>query len=173
MRTDEELMLSYKTGDERAFELLYERHAPTVYGYVRKKLTAKASADDVYQAIFLKLHKTRKNYNASIPFSAWIFTIARSVIIDHFRKQSRVLENPDTDFIETAAQKPAIAEGTSLAFDLSAVPERYQAALKMRYIDDLSFEEIAQKLNTSALNARQLISRGIKILRKLSGGESK
>jgi len=59
-KSDEELMKAYQLGNAEAFELLYGRYSPRVYGYLCKKISNRVAADDVFQTIFLKLHKFRQ-----------------------------------------------------------------------------------------------------------------
>lgn len=174
MKTDEELMLDYKNGNEQSFQTLYGRHSALVYGYLIKRSRNSSAADDIFQSVFLKLHKSRGQYDSNIPFLVWLFTITRSVMIDYFRKQKRTLETFDTEFVEAShsAALSSIPAHITNVLDISAIPERYQSVLKMRYLEDLSFEEMASKLNTSSSNARQLVSRAIRMLRKILGSKA-
>ena len=86
-KTDEELMLAYRLGDEIAFSDLYNRYAQKVLAFLRLKLREESAAQDVFQSTFLKLHKSKHLYNPSLPFSPWIFTICRNELVDFVRKQ--------------------------------------------------------------------------------------
>src|SRR4051812_44748289 len=77
-RNDEELMHAYSQGDEKAFDTLYQRYSAKVYGYLRSSLKDQTMADDVFQATFIKLHKTRDRFDGRCTFAAWLFTICRS-----------------------------------------------------------------------------------------------
>lgn len=160
-------MAAYRNGDEQAFQALYERYAGRVYGFLRRKLKSRSVADDVFQATFLKLHKARARYDAALPFAPWLFTVCRSTLIDTLRQEARIREDLNPAAVEgaTAEETPRTSPLPELA---SLNPERRQA-LELRYGQDLSFEEIAVRLNTSPANIRQLVSRAVRQLRKLTG----
>jgi RNA polymerase sigma-70 factor (ECF subfamily) len=166
--TDEDLMRAYQNGSEDAFRLLFERHSGKVYGFLLARLKDRAQADDVFQNTFLKLHQTRTHYDPAFPFSPWLFTVCKSVMVDYIRKQKRVLEDElDENQIVVPDTVP------NFAIDLGGLPQQQQQAIDLRFREDLDFDEIAKRLETSPANARQLLSRGIKRLRNLASGEKK
>lgn len=154
-------MLAYQLGDGHAFVELYDRYANKIYGYLRSKLLNDSQVNDVFQSTYLKLHKSKHLYNSSLPFSPWIFTICRNELFDCFRKQHVLHESFDEETHELKLD--LISEDKEI--DLSKLSEEQQTALKMRYYNDATFEEIANTLNTSPANARQIVSRSIKYLR--------
>jgi RNA polymerase sigma-70 factor (ECF subfamily) len=166
--TDENLMKAYQNGSEDAFRLLFERHSGRVYGFLLARLKDRAQADDVFQNTFLKLHQTRSHYDPAFPFAPWLFTVCKSVMVDYVRKQKRVLED-DLD------EKQLVVPDTvpNFQIDLSDLPPQQQQVIDLRFREDLDFDEIAKRLETSPTNARQLLSRGIKRLRILASGEKK
>ena len=159
--TDEELMQAYQLGDQKAFEELYRRHSAKVYGFVRSKVTSER-ADDVFQAIFMKLHISRSHYDPKFPFTPWLFTVCRSVLTDSFRKQGRNREDATGETIEMASETHESIEAPSL----KELPSNQREAVRLRFQEDLTIDEIAKKLETSPANVRQLISRAIRKLRK-------
>jgi RNA polymerase sigma factor (sigma-70 family) len=165
--TDEDLMKAYQQGDEQAFQELYRRYSGKVYGFLRGKLSDERAAEDVFQATFLKLHQARSHYDPSFPFVPWLFTVCRSVLTDQFRKKARRPETLDAEAVENA-RAPQVEETESRVPDLGSLPTSQRAAVEMRYGEDLPFEEIAKRLETSPANVRQLISRGIRKLRSRS-----
>ncbi len=166
--TDEELMRGYQQCDEGAFEVLYRRHSGKVYGFLKKKLKDGAVIDDVFQATFMKLHHARSHYDPSFPFLPWLFTVCRSVLVDSIRKRERISEDLNEVAIENAVANEVVAPEPLP--DLSTLPASQRQAIALRYGDDLSFEEIANRLETSPANVRQLISRGIRRLKNLMDG---
>lgn len=167
--TDEELMRAYQEGDSRAFEILFGRHSSRIYGFLLSHLKDRAKADDVFQETFLKLHKARHHYDPSFPLMPWLFTVAKSAMLDAFRKSKAIKEDASEKMPELAVG--ADADLKLEAPDLSGLNDSQRAAIEYRYREDLSFEEIAKRLETSPANVRQLISRGIKKLKSLRKGE--
>jgi RNA polymerase sigma factor (sigma-70 family) len=161
--TNEELMLKYRDGDAKAFDELFERIHHRVYGYISKNLSDKNEREDVVQSIFIKLHTSKDNYNPSYPFDAWLFTVSRSVLYDHLRKSSKIRYEELAEFYTPEESVPVDLEST-----LEKLNDKSREAIKMKYMDDLSFEEIAKKIETTPGNVRQIISRAIRFLRKES-----
>lgn len=160
---DEELMEAYQQGDDTAFAELYRRYSPKIYGYLVNSLRDRPFADDVFQAVFLKLHHTRAHYDPAFPFLPWLFTVCKRVLIDCIRKKKNIHEESNEE-----ALNQAVAIGPKLAAeipDLGVLPEVQRKAVELRYQQDLSFEEISRRLETSPANVRQLISRALKRLR--------
>lgn len=175
-KTDEDLMLAYQSGEEIAFSELYVRYSSRVYGYIIDKVHDVTWADDAHQLTFLKLHKTRTQYDSKFPFVAWLFTICRSVVGDLLRQ--RVLrESRETLDIEVLENKVVpIMEEEKLSLEvegISTLPARDQEILRLRYQKDLDFEEIAQTLNLNSSSVRQIVSRAVRRLRSLGTGEGK
>ena len=155
-------MTAYQAGDSSAFEILFQRHSAKVYGFLVKQMRDRIEAQDVLQASFLKLHQARQKYDPHFPFLPWLFTICKNVMIDHFRKTQRRLEILDEDKVLNAAAEASPEQRMPELVGLSVTQ---RSAIELRFQDELSFEEIAERLQTSSLNVRQLISRGLKKIR--------
>ncbi|MDT8442006.1 MAG: sigma-70 family RNA polymerase sigma factor [Desulfuromonadales bacterium] len=173
--TDEELMRAYGAGDQEAFSRLYERHKNRLFGYLLGRLRDRAAAEEVFQSVFLKLHRTRDSYRAELPFLPWLFTIARSVLVDHLRRessrQSRIILDEER---VGAAVAETPAEPMSFAALLAAMPSLSTAqrqVLELRFAEGLNFREIAERLDLTPANARQLASRALGRLRRLLSGK--
>ena len=164
-RSDEELMISYQLGEASSFDELYQRYSGQVLGYLRRKATNEASAQDLFQSTFLKVHKYRSRYNASMPFAPWLFTICRNELFDSFKRSSAKNET----LVAAVDEPTTVVAAPELDLDLSGLPDAQRRALELRYSNDFSFEEIAKSLSTSPANARQLVSRAIRSLRGLYG----
>lgn len=167
-QTDEQLMTEYRLGNEDAFTVLYERHSSKIYGYLRAKTPSDALAREIFQVTFLKLHATRDRYRTDLPFLPWLFAICRNELIDTMRKRARNLEDA-TEWLPEVAVLPPEKESKTVRLD--GLPGQQRQAIEMRYQEDLSFETIAARLGTSPANARQLVNRGVKVLRRIYGKE--
>ncbi len=159
-------MVAYQLGEADAFGELYSRHSGKVLGYLRKKVKSEALARDIFQATFLKLHKSCGRFNVSFPFVPWLFTICRSELLDalkkpHMSQESLMAEVPEPASIPQSNDKQEIS--------LQSLPAEQREAVELRYQKDFSFEEIATALETSPANARQLVSRAIRSLRGIYG----
>jgi RNA polymerase sigma-70 factor (ECF subfamily) len=169
---DETLMRGYVTGDSEAFETLYARHSGRVYAYLRKKLSSPQEVDEVFQTCFLKFHQSRFQYDPKYPVAQWLYVIAKTTLVDYFRKAGRqVAIADDVPFDEVlgtqVSQKDplsALNELTELEV-LEDLPPEQRKALEMRILEELSYEQIAARLGKSPVGVRQLVSRGLKKIR--------
>lgn len=165
-QTDEQLMKLYQNGDDAAFEAIYERHSSKVYRFLRKRIGNKEKVAEIYQEVFIKIHKSKALYNDSFPVLPWIFTITNSVMIDELRKE-KIVKTVGIETIEDMAVASSASFGNDALGMLKQLPDVQRQALEMRYINDHTFEQIAAQLKIQPSNARQVISRGIKRLREL------
>ena len=172
--TDEELMSAYAEGDMEAFQCLYQRHKDRVMGFLVAKLKDRDDAEEVFQTVFTKLHLARDKYQHDIPFLPWIFTIARNALIDHVRKVATYRKHVMTSEVAIETSSAAATNATSDSIELrelSRLNESQRQALELRFSEGLTFAEIAEKMDTSASNSRQIISRAIRKLRTVMLGK--
>lgn len=163
-QSDEELMVLYQNGAEDAFQLLYTRHASKILGYVQARINNSEKAHDIFQEIFVKIHRSKHLYNKNLPVLPWIFTISKNTLIDSIRKNKN--EKMQTEFTEVLHATTELAPNRpELGVVLHGLPLPQKQAVELRYLEDKTFAEIALVLKTSPLNARQLVSRGLKRLR--------
>lgn len=173
-QTDEELMTLYQRGEYAAFECLYERHSGRVFQYFKGKISVEA-AKDLLQETFLKVHKSRGLYQAQFPFLPWLFTVARNSLNDFFRKgdQKFTTLGIDPESLPAREEASIVASEHDLAAVLSSLPHVQKRAIELRYMDDWSFEKIAEEMKTTPGGSRQNVSRGIRKIRSLLKGERK
>ncbi len=165
--TDEELMVMYQNGAENAFQELYARHSSKIYGFLKRKIYQAEKVTDIYQEVFIKIHRSKHLYNKSFPFLPWIFTITKSVLIDEIRKDKKSKLTVDFDIEQIPAVQNTLSFISESEEFIQALPEQQKVAIQLRYVDDKTFEEIAESLKTTPLNVRQIVSRGIKRLKHL------
>lgn len=166
---DEELMAMYQDGSEVAFKALYERHSSKIHRFLQSRVRQKEKVGEIYQEVFVKLHKSKHLYNKTFPLLPWVFTITRSVMLDELRKDNRLSSADDFNMQMIGSITENISESkTDEAITMiNHLPNTQKLAIQLRYIDDKTFEEIAESLQTSSTNVRQIISRGVKRLREL------
>lgn len=164
-QTDEELMISYQEGDENAFQELYNRYSKRVYGYLNKRLNSDFDVDEVFQSIFMKLHKSRGQYDSTYKFAPWLFTICRTIIIDSARTK-KIWNESKFEPIEDDMLPVQIGAADRETVNLTGVPKHQKEVLEMRYLEEMSFEEIAQQLNSNPTTVRKRVSRAIHLLRE-------
>lgn len=172
--SDESLMQAYLSGEARAFDELYRRHAGRVYGYLRKRLPSAEEAEEVFQAVFLKAHRSRGTYQAKYPVVQWLFVIAKTSLVDHLRKSGRnealIREEWDVQSTTVSQTDPdpslSISEGPEEEI-LQQLPVEQKRVVEMRVFEEKDYSEIAKQLGRSQASVRQIYSRAIRRLRTL------
>src|SRR6188508_1068538 len=86
---DTTLMLRYRDGDARAFELLYERHKGPLYRYLQRMCGRREVADDLFQEVWSKVIASRSRYEVRAQFNTFLFRIAHNCAVDYFRRSGR------------------------------------------------------------------------------------
>lgn len=147
---DSALMLQYKEGDVRAFELLYRRHNDSLYRYLLRMCMNRDAAEDVYQDVWRKIIDSRARYQPTAKFATFLYRVARNCFIDHTRRNKRYSTgNPDSaDEIASAADAPDIAAEKVLLRRrlneaLTELPDEQRDAFLLHEEAGLGLESIA------------------------------
>lgn len=159
-------MRLYLEGDAHAFHEIYRRFSGRVLGYLSKRVASPEEAQDIRQVVFMKFHQVRHQFDFKHSVAQYLFVIARTALIDQRRKQSRNAQR----FVEyestiAFASAPHSKTDAGQSLDWSALGSDQKTALKMRYLDEASYSEIARKLARSEQSVRQLVSRALRQLR--------
>ncbi len=165
---DENLMVMYQNGSEDAFQILYHRHSAKVFGFLKSRIKTNEKVQDLYQEVFIKIHRSKHLYNKALPVLPWIFTITKSVMLDSLKdnKSLKIVDGFDLERIP-AEQTVRIERLDEAQLMIQKLQGTQKLAMQMRFIDDKTFKEIADSLKTSPVNVRQLIARGVKRLKEL------
>jgi RNA polymerase sigma-70 factor (ECF subfamily) len=181
---DRDLITEYIGGNEKAFEVLLARHKDKIYRFIYMKLRNQELANDVFQETFMKIIKTLKvgSYNEEGKFLPWAMRIAHNLVIDHFRKASKVRmisesssNYDDFNIFSTLSQTDKNME-QSMSHDelekqmvelIDYLPETQRAILKMRIFQDMSFKDIAESEDISINTALGRMRYALINLRKM------
>jgi RNA polymerase sigma-70 factor (ECF subfamily) len=159
---DEALLAAYGAGDARAFAELYERHERPVYRYFLRQGATPAQADDLAQDTWLAIVRHAANFEPRARFTTWLYTIARSKLVDHWRGREDAVSldaaanDPDGDppfEIDAGdAQRPdvqAMSREQARAFvdAVGQLPPAQRDAFLLQAEGGLSLEEIATVTN--------------------------
>ncbi len=141
------------------FERFYEEHRVEVLRLLRRRLGTQR-AEDAFQETFLRALRAYDRLDHGEHLRAWVLTIARNVALDALRRA-----RPTEELVETgvADESPAYAELAELTDGLGP---KERAAVVLRYGYDLSYEQIASALDSSADAARQATSTGVRRIRR-------
>ncbi len=160
--TDATLVSNYIQGEEPALEVLINRHKQRIYSFIYSKVYDKDVAEDIFQDTFIKVIRTLKRgkYNEEGKFLPWVMRIAHNLIIDHFRKNTRMPKFSNTgDFnIFSVLSDSTLDAERSIIKDqvesdirkvIEELPEDQKEVLMMRMYKEMSFKEISDKTGVS------------------------
>ena len=173
MTRDADLLVA-SHDDPRAFRELYERYATRIYGYHLRRSQDPHAAHDLTAETFAQAWISRTRFRDESAGSAgpWLYGIARHVLLVSVR-QRRVEATACTrlgilsELDREAAPEPAERWLEGLDEAIASLPETQQDAIRMRIVDDLSYDEAADRLAVSPEVVRTRVSRGLSALRKL------
>lgn len=140
------------TGDHTAFEYLFNRYRDAIRQLLLQRTGSSDDADDLLQETFIKVYLHLDRYSPAYTFGQWVYTIARNTFIDHVRRRQEELPI-DERFTAPASPTPTPEESvirlqqrTQIEHCLDALPPRYGRLIRMRFLEEYSYEEIAEKL---------------------------
>jgi RNA polymerase sigma-70 factor (ECF subfamily) len=163
---NETLMLRFRNGDVRAFEILLARHRQSIFEFILRSVGPHntAQAEDLTQETFLRVVKQASTYEQRAKFTTWLYTLARNLCIDASRRakhrRAQSLDSADEEgnslLDRTAAPNPAVDRQvisrqlqTRLEQAIGTLPDDQREVFLMRESADLSFKEIADIIGVS------------------------
>ncbi len=181
---DRDLINAYIKGNEKAFEILLMRHKNKIHRFIGMKLRDTDLTEDIFQETFIKIINTLKSgaYNEEGKFLPWAMRIAHNLVIDHFRKSSRVRlisesssKSDDFNIFSTLKLTDENIEQSITRGELESqmvglveyLPDTQRDILKMRIFQDLSFQDISEMENISINTALGRMRYALINLRKL------
>jgi RNA polymerase sigma-70 factor, ECF subfamily len=171
-----------RNGDRGAFAELVELYKDKIYHLAYRMLNNKHEAEDAVQETFLRVYTNLHRYDEQQKFSTWIFRIGTNHCIDRLRKRkhsaySLDAEMPDgegNDYYsmlpgnEDTPEKQIILSETQLQIRkaIDALPEKYKSVVILRYLQDMSLQEISDVLDMPVTTVKTRVHRGREYLRK-------
>lgn len=177
---DSVLVKNYIDGDEKALEVLINRHNQRISSFIYSKVLDKEVTEDIFQDTFIKVIKTLKRgrYSEEGKFLPWVMRIAHNLIIDHFRKNKRMPKFEGSDDFnifsvikddKLNAEKQLIKNqiDSDLTYLIDELPDDQKQVLIMRIYKDMSFKEIAENTDVSINTALGRMRYALINLRKI------
>ncbi len=174
--TDEELVQRVRKGDERAMNVLVDRHHGVVFRTCAAILSDEDLAADASQNSFLKAFGAIERFRGEAAFRTWLLAIAGNEARGLLRKFMRRREDrvEDLDMLPAVGNDPSVevtlrSEVARVREALADLPEKQRLSVSLRIFEGLSFREIGETIDSSEGSARVNYHHGIQRLRELLG----
>ncbi|MBW2230457.1 MAG: sigma-70 family RNA polymerase sigma factor [Deltaproteobacteria bacterium] len=164
---DVELMLAFRAGDDSAFDGLFRHWAGPLLRYLERMVGDTATAEELVQETFFRVHKARARYEPRARFSTWLYRIATNLALNELSRPRRRYIHEEQDEGRLHAAQPRIEDvvelrrmGDTLERELAKLPERQRIALWLSAAEGQSYAEVAQVLETTEKSVKALVHRG-------------
>lgn len=180
--SDADVMLRVKAGDDAAFEYLVQKYRRPMVSYMYRMCHNAAAAEDLAQEVFLRVYRSRANYEPSAKFTTWLYRIATNLAVNHARDSRH--ERPE---VTVSVDEPNQETGTTLDLPdrsltaeegllrrermaairerVQSLPERQRTAVVMHKYQQMDYHQIAEILKLSESATKSLLFRAYETLR--------
>lgn len=170
-----------RRGDRQAFEELVELYKDKIYHLAYRMLGSRGEAEDIVQETFLRVYTNLDRYDENQKFSTWIYRIGTNLCIDRLRKRkptySLDADMPEGDGADWYSMLPSEEETPEEELVLSetqqqirkaieTLPSKYKSVVVLRYLHDMSLQEISEVLKMPVTTIKTRVHRGREYLRK-------
>ncbi len=176
---DAQLMLRVKDGDNASFALLLDKHRNPVIHFLFRMVQEHSVSEELAQEVFLRVYRSRANYEPTAKFTTWLFRIATHLALNWLRdgKNERGQERldnvpPDSPSLQLWDRKPSVEQTMVYATKLDEVrraiaslPEKQRAAVMMHKYREMEYSQIAKALVCSESAVKSLLFRAYETLR--------
>jgi RNA polymerase sigma-70 factor (ECF subfamily) len=180
--SDAEMMLRVKAGDDSAFNYLVQKYRRPMISFMYRMAHNSAVAEDLAQEVFLRVYRSRGNYEPSAKFSTWLYRIATNLSVNYARDTRHErpenitnLDEPDAESGQTpdlADKAPNIEEEilrrerlAAIRKKVDALPERQKTAVLMHKYQQMDYKQISEILKLSESATKSLLFRAYETLR--------
>lgn len=162
-------MVRFQQADPEAPAALVESLSPALLRFFRSQPMIREQADDLLQETWLRIHRVRHTYLPGEPVLPWIYTIARRVGIDAYRKTRRISSHECAMGVMPEQVSPGETAGSLPEFDalVAALPEAQREVVTMMKVGGLSLEEVARATSSTVGAVKQKAHRAYEKLRGL------
>jgi RNA polymerase sigma-70 factor (ECF subfamily) len=166
-RSDEDLMLAFRSGEAAAFAQLVSRHQRGVFNFILRSVRDQGRSEELLQEVFLRVVKANERYERTAKFTTWLYSIARNLCVDESRR-ARFRDHHSLDAkrggkdgdeggtmlsrlasptvpTDEAAEAPTIRKRLGEAVE--ALPDEQREVFLLRQVSGLSFREIGETLD--------------------------
>ncbi len=171
-----------RTGDRGAFADLVELYQDKIYHLAYRMVGNRQEAEDIVQETFLRVFRSLDRYDEKQKFSTWIYRIGTNLAIDQLRKRKAVYSldadvsdgEGATDWYSMLKSEEPTPEGEVLLSEtqrriheaIEALPKKYKSVVILKYLHDMSLQEISDVLELPVTTVKTRVHRGREFLRK-------
>lgn len=169
-----------RSGEAEAFGHLYDLFLDKIYRFVFLKVSNKQEAEDLSQQVFMKAWENIWQFqDEGVPFSSWLYKIARNLVIDFYRTRRAVISLEETIESDVLLDEVDIGEEIVMNYDkqtllasLNSLTDGQKDVVILRYIEDMSYDEIAKITGKNQAALRILQYRGMRKLKAILEGKN-
>ncbi len=164
LQSDERLIAMTRRGQHAAFEVLFSRYQSRLLAFCRHMLSSREDAEDVLQEVFTAAFNAVLADEREINVRPWLYRIARNRSLNHLRRASAIgVDSMDVHYadngLSTGERVLKRESFRQLLGDVKELPETQRTALLLREIDALSYEQIADAMETTVPSVKSLLVR--------------
>jgi RNA polymerase sigma-70 factor (ECF subfamily) len=167
-------------GEKEPFARLVDHYKNWVFGLMFRWVGKKEVAEEMAQEVFLKAYSRIGSFRGEAKFSTWLYQICFNRCRDYWR--SREFHQAAYEPLEQVEEKPALSphaeqevmsrqQERSVRRALESLPEIYREAVMLRYLHELSYEEMAEQLDLGVSSLKMRVLRGLNLLKNKLGGQ--
>lgn len=175
-------ILNAKKGDQVAFTFLLDHFWNEVYGFMLKRTENETDAEDIAIETFSKAFDKISTYNPEFQFNTWLIAIGKNVHIDMLRKKKsslfiEITDDEDRQAYEVIDATPSIEDEiiheqnlVQLLQHIKKLKPNYQEVIQLRYFQEMTYQEIADRINEPLNNVKIKLLRAKKLLTEIIKG---
>lgn len=179
--TDATLVKQVISGKRECYRPLVDKYQTVIYHLACSLIHNSTEAQDIAQETFLTAFKNIRKLKDHAKFGSWLYGITRNLCLETLRKRKKEPEYVDTEILLNSEQsvETKITElnghdiTDTLITKLSGLPEKYQSLLRLKYMQDYSYQQIATMLDLPVDLVRSRLFEGRKLLREELSAEVK
>ena len=183
---DSSIIADALAGKDRAYQRLMDKYHDAIFNFIYRMVRDREQVEDLTQEAFIKAFASLKSFNEEYAFSTWLYKIATNNSIDYIRKKKlqmfsidKPIESKDSDFTfelpddSYEADRELISDQRAVMLNeaIDQLPEKYRLVIRLRHVEERSYEEIAKMLKLPIGTVKAHIFRARELLYKQLRGK--
>ena len=169
--TDQALIIQFQNGDskEGAFTQLLKRHQENVFFQIKKMVLEHADADDIAQAVWIKVWNKLDGFKQESAFSTWLFRVAYNETLNFIAQKKRLTAQHKLSVLDPTIDRPSSQDTPKeteiqikLERAIAELPEKQRFVFMLRYYQDFDYEKIASITGTTVGGAKANYHQAVK-----------